>query len=48
MDILLSGYNINNGQNMGLKLELHKMDQLNMELGVLFKMKIMGGIYMLF
>ena len=45
MDILLSGYNINNGQNMGLKLDLHKMDQLNMELGVLFKMKIMGGIY---
>ena len=45
MDIRLSRYKIHNGQNGGVKLELHVTEQAKMDLGVLSKTNIAGGVY---
>ena len=46
LDICLNGQNTRNGGNMGIELDLHAMAQANMDLGVLLKTNIMGGVYM--
>ena len=46
VDIHLYGYNIRDGMYGGIKSALHVIVQANMDLGVLFKTKIMNGVYM--
>ena len=44
VNICLVGYNICNGRNGGLESALHAMVQANMDLRVLFKTNITGGV----
>ena len=46
VDIRLGKYNIRNGNNRGLTLDLCALDQANMKLGVLFDTNIMKSVYM--
>ena len=43
--IRLSRYNIHNVRHWGSELALRVIVQTNMDLGVLFEMKITGGVY---
>ena len=45
MTITFGAYNIRNGRNGGLELELWGMDQANMDIGILQKTKCTDGIY---
>ena len=45
MYIYLCDYNIHNGRERGVDLELRELDQANMDLWVLFEMNIVGGVY---
>ena len=44
VNICLVGYNICNGRNGGIESALHAMMQANMDLRVLFKTNITGGV----
>ena len=46
VDIHIYGFNIRNGVYRGIDSALHVIVQANMDLGVLFKTKIMNGVYM--
>ena len=48
MDICFGSYNIRNGRNGGIELALLAMAQENMDLGVLYEMKIIGRFYTCF
>ena len=45
VDIHLSIYTIFNEHNRGINYNPGKIEQTNMDLGVLFKTKITGGVY---
>ena len=46
VNIHLYGYNIRNAMYRGINSALRVIVQANMDLGVLFKTKIMNGVYM--
>ena len=48
VDICFGSYNIRNGSNGGIDLALLAMAQENMDLGVLYEMKIIGRFYTCF
>ena len=46
VDIHLYGYHIRNGVYGGIESAMHVIEQGNVDLGVLFKTKIVNGVYM--